>query len=92
MRDRARTGPGHRPLAAFLGAVALLAALAGRASAHDVSEGQQRILETGSHLEYAQLGAVHMLTGYDHLLFLFGVMFFLIFGHRPVHQRLHDWT
>jgi hypothetical protein len=23
------------------------------------------------------VGAVHMLTGYDHLLFLFGVMFFL---------------
>jgi HupE / UreJ protein len=47
------------------------------ALAHNVSEGQRRILETGSHLEYAQIGALHMLTGYDHLLFLFGVMFFL---------------
>jgi hypothetical protein len=45
--------------------------------AHDVSEGQRRILQSGSHLEYAETGALHMLTGYDHLLFLFGVMFFL---------------
>lgn len=51
--------------------------MATTAVAHNVSEGQRRILETGSHLEYAQIGALHMLTGYDHLLFLFGVMFFL---------------
>ena len=31
----------------------------------------------GGNLEYIRLGAEHMLTGYDHLLFLFGVMFFL---------------
>jgi len=35
-----------------------------------------RILDAG-YIEYIQLGAKHMLTGYDHLLFLFGVMFFL---------------
>ena len=28
-------------------------------------------------LEYFKAGSIHMLTGYDHLLFLFGVMFFL---------------
>ena len=28
-------------------------------------------------LAYVGAGATHMLTGYDHLLFLFGVMFFL---------------
>lgn len=28
-------------------------------------------------LRYVSLGATHMLTGYDHLLFLFGVVFFL---------------
>jgi HupE / UreJ protein len=28
-------------------------------------------------MEYMVLGAKHMLTGYDHLLFLFGVIFFL---------------
>ena len=31
----------------------------------------------GGYLQYALLGAKHMLTGYDHLLFLFGVIFFL---------------
>ncbi len=31
----------------------------------------------GGYLQYVGLGASHMLTGYDHLLFLFGVVFFL---------------
>lgn len=31
----------------------------------------------GGYLQYIGLGATHMLTGYDHLLFLFGVVFFL---------------
>lgn len=31
----------------------------------------------GGYVEYIWLGASHMLTGYDHLLFLFGVVFFL---------------
>lgn len=31
----------------------------------------------GGSLQYIKLGATHMLTGFDHLLFLFGVMFFL---------------
>ena len=45
--------------------------------AHGMSaEDQARILNAG-YLEYMRLGATHMLTGYDHLLFLFGVMFFL---------------
>ena len=59
----------------FVAALAFVTITA--ASAHDVSESQRSILATGSHLEYAQVGALHMLTGYDHLLFLFGVMFFL---------------
>ncbi len=37
---------------------------------------KQRILDAG-YWEYCLLGAKHMLTGYDHLLFLFGVIFFL---------------
>lgn len=45
--------------------------------AHGMSEAdKQRILDAGF-LEYIELGAGHMLTGYDHLLFLFGVIFFL---------------
>ena len=31
----------------------------------------------GGYLQYVGLGASHMLTGYDHLLFLLGVVFFL---------------
>lgn len=40
------------------------------------AEDQARILNAG-YFEYMHLGATHMLTGYDHLLFLFGVVFFL---------------
>jgi hypothetical protein len=47
------------------------------AVAHGISEAdRQRMLE-GGYLQYVGLGASHMLTGYDHLLFLFGVVFFL---------------
>lgn len=45
--------------------------------AHGMSEVDKlRILNAGFS-EYIELGALHMLTGYDHLLFLFGVIFFL---------------
>ena len=50
------------------------------AFAHNVTEGDKGyILEmTGMHLlPFTYLGAKHMVTGYDHLLFLFGVIFFL---------------
>lgn len=57
--------------------VLLLATVSSVAFAHGMSaEDQARILNAG-YLEYLQLGARHMLTGYDHLLFLFGVIFFL---------------
>ena len=47
------------------------------AFAHGMSVAdQQRILAAGFP-EFCWLGAKHMLTGYDHLLFLFGVIFFL---------------
>jgi hypothetical protein len=47
------------------------------AFAHGMSEADKaRALEAGW-VEYIQLGAGHMLTGYDYLLFLFGVIFFL---------------
>ena len=50
------------------------------ALAHGVTGTDQAFLEqnTGRHLIlFAYLGAKHMVTGYDHLLFLFGVVFFL---------------
>jgi len=65
----------HR-LAVFFAAAASLCAPAA-ALAHGISDAdKQRMLE-GGYLQYVGLGASHMLTGYDHLLFLFGVVFFL---------------
>lgn len=54
--------------------------LAGAAFAHGVSESDKGFLQgsTGMQLlPYMYLGAKHMVTGYDHLLFLCGVIFFL---------------
>lgn len=47
------------------------------AFAHDVSAVARERMQNGGILDYIWTGAEHMLTGYDHLLFLFGVMFFL---------------
>jgi hypothetical protein len=65
-----------RCLIAFL----LLLLVAGAASAHGVAESDKGFLEqaTGPQIgAFLYLGAKHMMTGYDHLLFLFGVIFFL---------------
>ncbi|MFY9136459.1 HupE/UreJ family protein [Zwartia sp.] len=57
--------------------VLLLALLPLIAFAHGISdEDKQRMLD-GGYIQYIMLGASHMLTGYDHLLFLLGVVFFL---------------
>lgn len=45
--------------------------------AHGVSASDQEILANGGLLSYILVGAKHMVTGYDHLLFLAGVIFFL---------------
>ena len=45
--------------------------------AHGVDPGDQAILTNGGLLAYILVGAKHMVTGYDHLLFLTGVIFFL---------------
>ena len=61
---------------AFAGAL-LASALA---QAHGIAGDDQAFLlrATGAHIgPYVYLGAKHMVTGYDHLLFLAGVIFFL---------------
>ena len=66
-------------LALIAAAAAILVAPAD-AFAHGVAAGDKGyIMEiTGVHLiPFAYLGAKHMVTGYDHLLFLLGVIFFL---------------
>ena len=45
--------------------------------AHGVSSADQDILNDGRLISYIYVGAKHMLTGYDHLLFLTGVVFYL---------------
>lgn len=60
------------PIATVLLAMTPIIALA-----HGISdEDRQRMLD-GGYLQYVGLGATHMLSGYDHLLFLFGVIFLL---------------
>lgn len=49
----------------------------GQAFAHGLSEADKQAMINGGYLKYVWLGASHMVTGYDHLLFLFGVIFFL---------------
>ena len=51
--------------------------LALTASAHGISDADKQGILEGGNLEYLKLGATHMLTGYDHLLFLFAVILFL---------------
>lgn len=67
-----------RLLPGALGVVALLCG--GLAAAHGVAEDDGAFIESAQGaqlLPYLYLGAKHMVTGYDHLLFLFGVIFFL---------------
>jgi len=45
--------------------------------AHGISPETKQAMIDGGYLRYITLGAQHMITGYDHLLFLFGVIFFL---------------
>jgi hypothetical protein len=66
-----------RPLATGLLALALTAGLPALASAHGVSAADRAFMERGGLMAFLYLGAKHMVTGYDHLLFLFGVIFFL---------------
>ena len=47
------------------------------AFAHGISEADRQSMLDGGYIRYIGLGASHMLTGYDHLLFLLGVVFFL---------------
>ncbi len=72
-RRTATTGKACLALVLFLTTV-------GIASAHGVTKGDAGYIQeiSGAHLaSFAYLGAKHMVTGYDHVLFLLGVIFFL---------------
>lgn len=64
----------------LLGLLAALWVLPTAVAAHAVAEGDKGYIQeiTGVHLmPFVYLGAKHMVTGYDHILFLLGVIFFL---------------
>ncbi len=44
---------------------------------HGMSEAEKQAIIEGGNLMYLWIGATHMLTGYDHLMFVFGIIFFL---------------
>jgi len=67
-------------LALALGLFTLVFCFSFDAFAHGVAEGDKGYIQESSgmlFMPFVYLGAKHMVTGYDHLLFLFGVIFFL---------------
>lgn len=48
-----------------------------QAFGHGMSEAEKQIITEGGNLSYIWIGATHMLSGYDHLAFVFGIIFFL---------------
>lgn len=68
-----------RPVMALC-AILIALIISSVAQAHGVAEGDQGYVQEVSGVQFIPfmyLGAKHMVTGYDHLLFLFGVIFFL---------------
>lgn len=59
--------------------------------AHDVSNADRAILSSGGLFDYLWVGAKHMLTGYDHLLFLTGVIFY-ISGFKDIVRFITAFT
>lgn len=79
-RGRAAVLPRSGPLLYAFTGVLLYLLLTAFAHAHGVAEGDKGYIQeiSGTHLlPFTYLGAKHMVTGYDHLLFLAGVIFFL---------------
>ena len=74
---------------AILSVILAMLLSTGLAAAHAVAEGDKGYIQeiTGVHLiPFMYLGAKHMVTGYDHLLFLLGVVFFL---YRAQHIAIY---
>jgi len=76
--------PVHQALARAIRAAVVLALMfvpfVEEALAHGVADSDKAFIQANpgiNVLPFAYLGAKHMVTGYDHLLFLFGVIFFL---------------
>ncbi len=57
--------------------VLLFTLVASQAFGHGMSEAEKQTIIEGGNLRYILIGATHMLSGYDHLAFVFGIIFFL---------------
>lgn len=51
--------------------------MASQVFGHGMSEAEKQTIIEGGNLRYIWIGATHMLSGYDHLAFIFGIIFFL---------------
>ena len=72
--------------------LASIAFMSTAAIAHGVTSGDKGYIQesTGAlPFPFVYLGAKHMVTGYDHLLFLFGVIFFLYKLKQRLPHRCH---
>lgn len=70
----------RRAVALTIAVLALYASSVAQVLAHNVTEGDAGYIQEiwGVHIiPFIYLGAKHMVTGYDHILFLLGVVFFL---------------
>jgi hypothetical protein len=67
-------------IAGIAGLLLLVLLMSFGLSAHDVDDGTKAFLQSNDGvalIPFLYIGAKHMITGYDHLLFLVGVLFFL---------------
>ena len=82
MRAIAPPLPDARTLLRFFGLLLIVVVLLSAASAfaHDLSQANKSYVQSidgPAPVPFLYLGAKHMVTGYDHILFLIGVIFFL---------------
>lgn len=66
-----------RNLFALVAGIIALALISNLAFAHGMSESEKQTILQGGNLRYMWIGVTHMLSGYDHLAFVFGIIFFL---------------
>jgi len=71
-----RSGFNWNPLWLITGLL-LLILFADASFAHGMSEQEKQSIIDGGNWSYLWLGGTHMLSGYDHLAFVFGIIFFL---------------
>ncbi len=62
-----------------------------QALGHGMSMAEKQSILEGGNLKFLWIGATHMLTGYDHLLFIFGIVF-LLTGFKDIVMYITAFT